>query len=95
MIKYYVVAGNVHQANDYRTKNFVLGGGWNFVYVRGEMDLIGLRDPAGIFIGTWYERTDIHKIIERLRICSTFDNAGIKEAYRILNEKETRTLKQP
>jgi len=40
----------------------------NYIIVHSPDQLRGMRDPKGIFIGTWRERTDIFEILNRLLV---------------------------
>ena len=46
----------------------------NYVYVSKPEMLRGLRDPKGVFYGSWRNRSDILEIVEHLRLYTTTDN---------------------
>lgn len=54
-----------------------------YVYVDNALRLRGIRDPHGVFVGRWRERTDIVDIVENLLMNSIHVN---KELQRILHE---------
>lgn len=85
----YVVAGTYDQYVNYaRTKTDDVF----YIYVSGPDMLRGLRDPKGVFIGTWMDRPDIEDIVLNLRLAtstSTTFNTGVSQAYRQLRQKET------
>lgn len=89
MNKLYVVAGTYDQYVNYaRTKTDDVF----YIYVSGPDMLRGLRDPHGVFIGSWIDRSDIRDIIEHLMVASrtqTTFNTGIKRAYELLHDKDT------
>ena len=73
-MKYFVIAGNYEQARRwtalnkeriYQQENLQLG---TMQYVDGVETLKGIREPRGIFIGTWYKRPDIQEIFDQLRV---------------------------
>lgn len=85
----YVVAGTYDQYVNYaRTKTDDVF----YIYVSGPDMLRGLRDPKGVFIGTWMDRPDIEDIVLNLRLATstaTTFNTGVSQAYRQLRQKET------
>lgn len=87
--KFYVVAGTYDQYVNYaRTKT----DDKFYIYVSGPDMLRGLKDPHGIFIGTWIDRHDIEDIILNLRIATstaTTFNTGVSQAYHQLRERKT------
>ena len=44
--------------------------------------LMGVRDPHGVFIGTWRERKDLHEICHILLSKHDFQNAAIQKIMR-------------
>lgn len=85
----YVVAGTYDQYVNYaRTKTDDIF----YIYVSGPDMLRGLRDPKGVFIGTWMDRPDIEDIVLNLRLAtstSTTFNTGVSQAYQQLRERKT------
>lgn len=83
--KYYVIAGNAHQATDFIKRKahelWTAGDSFislsHFVYVSDVLTLRGVRNPHGFFIGTWRDRRDIHEILYQLMVLvhdtETFD----------------------
>lgn len=43
--------------------------------------LRGLRDPKGVFYGSWRNRTDILEIVEQLRISTTTNNPTLDRVW--------------
>lgn len=39
----------------------------DYVYVSSPEKLKGISDPHGVFVGTWYERSDMLEVIQTLR----------------------------
>jgi hypothetical protein len=74
--KKYVIAGNREQANQWikndLTKRQNAGEttlSWSdYVIVNEVMKLRGVRDPRGVFVGTWRERSDVVEILDALFI---------------------------
>lgn len=94
MNNFYVVAGNFEQFRKYQLLNKVIDGidTSSYVYVSGPDMLRGLRDPKGVFIGTWMDRPDIEDIVLNLRLAtstSTTFNTGVSQAYQQLRERKT------
>ena len=60
----------------------------NFVYVREQNQIRGLRNPRGYFIGTWYENPHIVEILNALVVSmSDLDRVNdLNKLYRIYNE---------
>ena len=76
--KYFVISGNHDEYLSWRKENRIrlledriIQGTSDLVYVSGPHVLKGVRDPRGIFIGTWKERRDIEQILVQLRISTT------------------------
>lgn len=85
----YVVAGTYNEYVNYaRSKT-----GDNFyIYVNSPDMLRGLKDPHGVFIGTWIDRPDIEYIILNLghaTTTATTYSPGVKRAFDLLRQKET------
>jgi len=74
-----VVAGNKKEYEDYirsecnhRTENGETTVSlFDYTYVYSDMNVRGLKNPTGVFIGTWRERSDIDVIFYML--LSSFD----------------------
>lgn len=83
-MKFYVVAGNIHQFLHYRADKFnslrdtVDGININdFVNVSSHNVLKGVVNPHGVFIGTWRDRLDIIEVLNTLSICSRVRNPAL------------------
>jgi hypothetical protein len=61
--KLFIIAGNYEQFREYQRKDTSSD---ILVYVSSIDTLRGMREPKGKFIGTWYRREDINKIIYQL-----------------------------
>ena len=77
----FVIAGNVNEYQNWlfhlkKTTNYRS----NYRYVGVPDILRGIENPHGVFIGTWYNRKDIHEILERLVVSSRVDNPGLNKA---------------
>lgn len=46
----------------------------NYIYVSKPEILRGMRDPKGVFYGSWRNRSDILEIVNHLRLYTTTDN---------------------
>ena len=87
--KFYVVAGTYDQYRAYLSKNEFSS---HYVYVSHPDMLRGLKDPHGVFVGSWIDRHDIEDIILNLRIATstaTTFNTGVSQAYQQLRERKT------
>lgn len=93
--KLYVIAGTNEQYLNFVTRKVTET--WpedtsismsNFVYVRNREQLMGIRDPKGFFIGTWYENPDIVEILNQLVVSMTDVEkvAKLNQMYIIYNE---------
>ena len=86
----YVVAGTYDQYQSYARSK--AGDNKFYIYVNSPDTLRGLRDPHGVFIGTWITRPDIGGIIDALLVATssqTTFNTGVKKAYDLLSSKES------
>lgn len=76
----YVIAGNMHQFDDYvkRKRN---GGDLetDYRYVNNENVFRGTTGPKGVFIGTWRDRPDIIAILSTLVCITGVDNRKIQK----------------
>lgn len=77
-MKYFVIAGTHDQYVDWKKRNFPellinhqVKGISDIIYVAGADTLKGTSNPKGIFIGTWYTRSNITEIMLQLRISIT------------------------
>lgn len=58
----YIIAGNIHQAKQWICDNRLS----SYIIVSSADQFQGTRNPHGIFIGDWYNRTDIEEIISAI-----------------------------
>ena len=74
-MKTLVIAGNAHEANYWIIND--LGKKYptvsthrmsDYVLIRTADDLRGMKDPTGIFVGTWKQREDIFEILNMLLV---------------------------
>ncbi len=77
-MKTLVVAGNAAEANYWIIQDLgknndseVLLGYSDYIIVHSPDQLRGMRDPKGIFIGTWRNRKDILEILSTLLVNMT------------------------
>ena len=94
----YVIAGTFDEAKQYVSKKraeYVLSGDPpllmpNYMIVNDVRHLKGIRDPHGVFIGTWKDRVDIYDIIQTLVLAWNGEN-------KILNRmlRDTPPSKRP
>ena len=86
----YVICGNYHEFKEYREKNPDHLAQHAMKYVNGPDTLRGVTDPHGVFVGSWYQRKDIHDIILQITVSAKYDqdtlNALLK-ASNILKER--------
>ena len=77
-MKTLVVAGTQHEANYWIIQD--LGKKYpsntslsmsDYIIVHSPDQLRGMRDPKGIFIGTWKQREDIFELLNRLLVIMT------------------------
>lgn len=52
-----------------------------YVYVSKPEMLRGLRDPKGVFYGSWRNRTDILDVVQQLRVSTTNDNPTLDRVW--------------
>lgn len=81
-MKTFVIAGNVHECNEYcriKQSNGLVSS--NYIYVSSVSTLRGHQDIHGVFIGTWRTRSDITEILDALLIRTTNTDV-IKDMYR-------------
>lgn len=93
MSKTLVIAGNDAQARNWIGQNITdyanTHGTWrslsDYITVNDANKLRGFNDPHGVFIGTWYERTDIREILTILSQCSN-GSIQITKAIQVYGE---------
>ena len=101
--KLYIIAGTNEQYLEFVKRK--VSDSWNlgimdvsmsnFIYVRNREQLMGVRDPKGWFIGTWYENPNVIDILNVIVISMTDLNRvnKLNELYRIYNEyQESKVL---
>lgn len=104
MNKTFVIAGNQYEAEYWIKQN--LEKRYNagetslskshYVYVADTVYLRGVRDPHGVFIGSWRDRVDILEILELLLISCTqvnVDLVRLRDEVRLKSKKPTPKLK--
>jgi hypothetical protein len=92
MNKIYVIAGTAREATEWMKGNLqkrILNGenviGMSeYAYVTGVDTLRGIRNPHGVFIGSWKERMDIFQIVEALMLSSIHVNPALSKIYNDL-----------
>jgi hypothetical protein len=74
-MKTYVIAGTNYEANYWISvdlgKKYLFNTSLNmsdYIIVSSPDQLMGMRDPTGIFVGTWRERKDIFELLNRLLV---------------------------
>lgn len=94
-MKYFVIAENYNQAltwtqlnkkRIYEQQGLQPG---RMKYVQSVETLRGIREPKGIFIGTWYKRPDIESIITQLQIADSILPRKAQELMNIVDRKRT------
>jgi hypothetical protein len=83
--KIYIIAGNNQQANDWMKSN--ANKRWesgdtsvslsDYIIVSSIDSLRGIRNPSGVFIGTWRERPDIKMLLSFISAQSDMMNDTI------------------
>lgn len=92
----YVVAGNADQAYNYinrkieeRISNGERVSSINeYAYVHNANVVRGIRNPTGVFIGTWRERKDIIDIVAVLRSSQDAPNWALRQIWQELMIKD-------
>lgn len=94
MSRVYVVAGKHFQYVEYKRRKHLEndGGVEEYVYVNSVNTIRGVRDPRGVFIGTWRERTDIMDILMHLRLYQSHLNPSLEKIWDSM--KVTSTTQQ-
>ena len=89
----YVIAGNQQQFVDYVQRNIewrhhcgeFSASTTDYVYVADTRSLMGIKEPHGVFIGTFKEREDISEILTQL--LTTYESGQIpKSVMNLYNE---------
>ena len=101
MNKIYVIAGTAREATDWVKGNLqkrILNnetpiGISEYTYVTGVDTLRGIRNPHGVFVGSWRERLDIFEIVQALMIASTHVNPELGNIYTQVKPKTRPTPK--
>lgn len=104
MTKYFIISGNYDQFTSWRNRNGTemllnheITALHDITYVRSVHDIKGITNPAGIFIGTWYHRSDIKEILTQLHVSMSTAPVSkiepIKKAWEIVRRiEETKKL---
>lgn len=93
-MKIFVIAGNREQANEWIKSNLIKRHNegetdisWSdYVIVKDATSLRGYRDPHGVFIGTWRDRSNIIEIVELLLISSMSVNTELHRIHKELQK---------
>jgi hypothetical protein len=101
MNKIYVIAGTAREATDWIKGNLqkrILNGETpigmsEYAYVTGVDTLRGIRNPHGVFVGSWKERLDIFQIVEALMLSSIYVNHALSKVYNEVKPKVRPTPK--
>jgi hypothetical protein len=94
-MKKFVVAGNHVQAEDWIKKDLekrAMRGETTlsrseYVFVDDASRLKGIKDPRGVFIGTWRDRWDIREVVETLLTQSIHVNPTLGKIWGEVNEE--------
>lgn len=93
-MKYFVIAYDYNEALNWVTLNKnrlyqehgVQPG--ECMYLDGPDNLIGIKNPRGIFVGKWYQRKDIKDILIQLQINKFHNNLeAIKKAWKYVDSE--------
>ena len=87
--KIYVIAGTRQEAeywifNKHPTNLALI---MSYVCVFSADQLRGIRNPHGVFVGTWRNRPNIMDIMEALMIASTHPSPALGKIYKELKRK--------
>lgn len=93
MNKTFVIGGNYVQSNEWVKQNITdyaqTHGAWrslsDYIIVTDATKLRGIREPHGVFIGTWYERSDVREILTILSQYS-MGSLGVIKAIEVYGE---------
>lgn len=102
-MKTYVIAGTYHEAQVWIKQDLdkihsskpSMKSMSDYVYISKAEDLIGIKDPHGVFVGNWMGRPDIYEIVQRLMINSINPNPALGKIYKDLTPKVRPTPKKP
>lgn len=96
MSKIFVIAGDNRQAAYWIDQDMMKRAAageiprrTDYCYVSGEQSLRGYRNPHGVFIGTWRDRSDIIEIVNLLLIQSEYKNDKLRDLAHEVNAKMT------
>ena len=103
MSKLYIVAGTREQYQTYKKSKFeeaiknndnaLAEQVQSYVYVSEAQYFRGIRDPHGVFVGTWSKRDDIVEIVSGLIICCINENPVLIQILGELMERSrTRAI---
>jgi hypothetical protein len=91
-MKIIVIPGNYNQGLDWAEKD--CRKRWNngstscslsdYIIVTNPEHLRGIRNPHGVFVGTWRERDDIREIIQTLYYQSNIENPALQQIWNSL-----------
>lgn len=99
-MKTLVIAGNNYEANHWIITD--LGKRYpsntslslsDYISVKHVDQIRGMRDPTGIFVGTWRERPDIFELLNMMLVIMTPENAAHKIIMDLLVEHITENTK--
>jgi hypothetical protein len=101
MNKIYVIAGTAREATEWARSNLqkrILNGETpigisEYVYVTGVDNLRGIRNPHGVFIGSWRHRLDSYEIVQALMMQTTHVNKALADIYKSVKPKIKPTPK--
>jgi len=82
----YVVAGSWNEYDTYRARQSAGGQISHYVFANDPWKLRGIRNPHGVFCGSWRNRPDIKEIVETLLLCSTEPNPALQAIVNELDE---------
>jgi hypothetical protein len=92
IMKIIVIPGNYNQGLNWAERNCRTR--WNngstsvslsdYIIVTNPDQLHGIRNPHGVFVGTWRERDDIREIIQMLHYQSYIENPALQQIWNSL-----------
>jgi hypothetical protein len=82
----YVIAGSWNEFDVYRARCSAGGNISHYVFANDPYKLRGIRNPHGVFFGSWRNRPDIKEIVEQLLLCSTEPNPALQAIVNELDE---------
>jgi hypothetical protein len=88
-----VIAGNFSEATSWVMKECArrIAAGEQSVcmsqysYINNSLMIRGLRDPSGVFVGTWRDRSDIREIVRNLHYACTIVNPALENIRKSLS----------